>query len=225
MDKYKRIIGLFLCVLVISSLSGCSDNAAATGLNVNQTKGVSDVLAAGMAEEDKKKDNIDPSKGNGTESETVSYSESESKEESSGINEEISEDQTYLEYYQGLASEEASEKTDGIDVDLTALSSTMVFAEVYNMMMDPMSYIGKTVRMNGSFTIYHDDEKNRDHYACIIQDATACCSQGVEFVLTDDYTFPEDYPEEGEDICVTGVFKTYKEGKYTYWALMDAKKD
>ncbi|ETP73646.1 hypothetical protein UYO_0283 [Lachnospiraceae bacterium JC7] len=217
MDKYKRIIGSLLCVLVISSLSGCGDNAAATGLKVDKTKGVSDVLEAGMAEEDGKKDNIDLSKGNET--------ESESKEESSGVNEEISEDQTYLEYYQGLSSEETSGKTDGIDVDLTELSGTMVFAEVYNMMMDPMSYIGKTVRMNGNFTIYHDDEKNRDHYACIIQDATACCSQGVEFMLTDDYSFPEDYPEEGEDICVTGVFKTYKEGKYTYWALMDAKKD
>ena len=30
------------------------------------------------------------------------------------------------------------------------LSSTMVYSEVYNMMVDPESYIGKTVKMDGS---------------------------------------------------------------------------
>ena len=39
--------------------------------------------------------------------------------------------------------------TPGIDIDLTALSRTMVYSEVYNMMMTPENYIGKVVRMNG----------------------------------------------------------------------------
>ena len=57
----------------------------------------------------------------------------------------------------------------------------------------------------------------------MIQDATACCSQGMEFVLNNDYKFPEDYPAEGEDITVTGVFETYKEGEYLYCHLRDSK--
>ena len=38
-----------------------------------------------------------------------------------------------------------------VDVDLTKLSSTMVYSEVYNMMSSPESYMGKRVRMKGSF--------------------------------------------------------------------------
>ena len=55
-----------------------------------------------------------------------------------------------------------------------------------------------------------------------ISDATACCSQGIEFVLTDDYTYPDDYPERGSEICVMGVFDLYEEGTYTYCTLRDA---
>lgn len=36
-----------------------------------------------------------------------------------------------------------------VDVDLTKLSSTMVYSEVYNMMNSPKEYVGKTVRMYG----------------------------------------------------------------------------
>lgn len=44
---------------------------------------------------------------------------------------------------------------DGAEVDLTVLSSTMVYAEVYNMLYnDPESYLGKTVRARGEFSIY-----------------------------------------------------------------------
>ena len=61
---------------------------------------------------------------------------------------------------QNQATEKASESapttsgsaqnTDGIDVDLTKLSSTMVYSEVYNMMYTPDDYIGKTVKMKGA---------------------------------------------------------------------------
>lgn len=51
---------------------------------------------------------------------------------------------------------------------------------------------------------------------------TACCAQGMEFVLTDDYSYPNDYPREGDEITVTGVFDTYMEGDYMYCTLRDA---
>ena len=37
------------------------------------------------------------------------------------------------------------QNADNFEVDLTNLSSTMVYSEVYNMMSTPASYIGKTV--------------------------------------------------------------------------------
>ncbi len=112
--------------------------------------------------------------------------------------------------------------TEGVDVDLTILSSTLVYSEVYNMMTLPEEYIGKTVRMEGMFSYYHDDTTGKDYFACIIQDATACCAQGIEFELEGDHKYPDDYPEDGGYVKVEGVFTTYKEGEYEYCTLKNA---
>lgn len=110
-----------------------------------------------------------------------------------------------------------------VDIDLTALSSTMVYTEVNNMMTTPEQYIGKTVKMSGSFAVYHDEETDVYYFACLIADATACCSQGIEFELAGNYTFPNDYPAVESEICVSGVFDTYQEGEYRYCTLRNAK--
>ncbi len=112
--------------------------------------------------------------------------------------------------------------TEGVDIDLTILSSTLVYSEVYNMMALPEEYIGKTIRMEGLFSYYHDDTTGKDYFACIIQDATACCAQGIEFELEGNHKFPDDYPEEGGYVKVEGVFTTYKEGDYEYCTLKNA---
>lgn len=52
-------------------------------------------------------------------------------------------------------SEQPQASADGVDVDLTVLSSTMVYSEVYNMLYnDPAHYLGKTVKARGGFSIY-----------------------------------------------------------------------
>ncbi len=114
------------------------------------------------------------------------------------------------------------QSADGIDVDLTKLSSTMVYSEVYNMMVSPDKYIGKTVKMNGAFAFYEDPETKKQYFACIIADATACCSQGLEFILTGEHTYPNDYPELYSDITVTGTFETYEENGFKYCRLTGA---
>ena len=115
----------------------------------------------------------------------------------------------------------AQEAAD-VDVDLTKLSKTMVYSEVYNIMVNPDDYIGKTIRMGGAYNIFVDETTGMTYYYCVIQDATACCAQGIEFILTDDYKYPDDYPDEGENITVVGNFDTYMEGEYLYCTLRDA---
>ena len=88
------------------------------------------------------------------------------------------------------------------------------------MMTAPENYIGKRVRMNGSFTYAKGD--GRYYFACIISDATACCAQGIEFILKDGRKFPDEYPVKGTEITVSGVFDTYKEGSYQYCQLINA---
>ena len=128
-----------------------------------------------------------------------------------------------------MACGTAPAKSGNVDVDLTQLSSTMVYSEVYNMMTEPDTYMGKTVRMNGQFAIYQMVDENNEiipgklYFACVIADATACCQQGLEFVLSGEHTYPEDYPELGTEITVTGTFGTYEEGGYRYCQLTEAK--
>ena len=42
---------------------------------------------------------------------------------------------------------EPSQSDGRVDVDLTRLSSTMIYSEVYNMILTPENYIGKSVKM------------------------------------------------------------------------------
>ena len=88
------------------------------------------------------------------------------------------------------------------------------------MMNTPENYMGKRVRMKGAFAVAQGDDKY--YFACLISDATACCAQGIEFVLREERAYPDDYPQEGTQITVTGVFDTYNEGERQYCQLVDA---
>lgn len=112
---------------------------------------------------------------------------------------------------------------ESVDVDLTKLSSTMVYSEVYNMMYSPKSYVGKTVKMSGTFVVYTNQDESLFYPAVVIADATACCSQGLEFILEGNPSYPDGYPEMDTEITVIGVFETYKEGNDIYCRLKDAK--
>ena len=114
------------------------------------------------------------------------------------------------------------ESTD-YDVDLTVLSSSMVYAQVYDMVTNSESYMGQSVKMRGPFNYYLDPETGKEYFAVMITDATACCSQGIEFVLEGDYKYPEDYPAIDTEITVTGNFNCYKDGIYTYCQLTNAE--
>lgn len=126
-------------------------------------------------------------------------------------------------------SEQPQASADGVDVDLSVLSSTMVYSEVYNMLYnDPAHYFGKTVKAKGTFSLYQlvtDGVLQPDPvaYACIIADATACCAEGMEFVLEGDYTYPDDYPELGAEITVIGEFQSYEENGMTWYHLVNAR--
>lgn len=113
-------------------------------------------------------------------------------------------------------------------VDLTALSSTMVYAEVFAMMSSPEDYVGKTVKMQGIFSkgqLYAAGSLNDGGtvFACVIQDATACCAQGIPFELAGDYTYPQDYPELGDAITVVGTFEIHQQEGMQFCRLRDAE--
>ncbi len=111
------------------------------------------------------------------------------------------------------------EPDESVDIDLTAMSSTMVYSEVYPMCFYPENYIGKTVKMDGMQSYYFDMATGNSYYACIITDATACCAQGIEFQLSDG-NYP---PEDTKYVAVKGVFDLYEEDGANYCTLRDAE--
>ena len=192
----KKILIFIFLIIGITLISGCgSDNTAGNRIP-DGTSQVLKVLEEQMAATD----------GNNTSSEvTRRGSDTAAPTPVPGI------------------SAEALSTEEGIDVDLTQLSSTMVYAEVYNMMVNPEVYMGKRIKMSGTMNVLYDAANDKYYFACIITDATACCAQGVEFVLTDDYRIPEDYPEAGTEITVVGTFDTYWEINSLYCTLRGSK--
>ena len=59
-----------------------------------------------------------------------------------------------------------SENAEAVDIDLTKLSNTMVYSQLYNMVVSPDKYIGKTVRLRGKYGVYDGESgKFREHAA------------------------------------------------------------
>jgi len=109
-------------------------------------------------------------------------------------------------------------ETEGIDIDLTLLSSTMVYAEVAGLMFEPDDYVGKVIRVRGESVSFYYEETDTTYHNVLVSDATACCAQGIEYLL------PEgaEYPPDGVEITVTGEFELYEEEGLFYCRLKDA---
>lgn len=109
------------------------------------------------------------------------------------------------------------------EVDLTALDTQMAYVQLSNMMLYPEEYRGKTVKLRGRFA--HAEEESRAFFVCYLMDATACCSQSLEFETDDAYDFPAGYPATESEITVYGVFDTYEYNGYDMYRLLHAELD
>ena len=126
---------------------------------------------------------------------------------------------------QGAPSTNNSQSTtnaptsEKVDIDLTKLSGTMIYAEVYNIMTEPEKYIGKTMKIRGIFKSYPAEDPSINYFFVIIPDATACCESGMEFIWSGEHTFPDDYPEVETEIEISGVFSSYQENGNPYFYI------
>lgn len=117
-----------------------------------------------------------------------------------------------------------AEKPNNDDlVDLTVLSSTMVYGQVFDMMEAPEAYMGKTIKMSGSYYASYSEETKHTYHYVVVQDATACCQQGLEFIWNGEHQYPDDYPADGTEIEVIGVFESYEELGQTYYYIATDK--
>ena len=120
------------------------------------------------------------------------------------------------------ASAEPASEPLQVDLDLSRMSGTIVYAEVYNLMYDPSPYLGKVLRIRGYYSFFRDPVSDSVYYACVIPDATACCMQGIEFVPVEEPADPDEYLEDSADITVTGRLEIYEDNGVSYLHLVDA---
>lgn len=106
-----------------------------------------------------------------------------------------------------------SSKVGDVDVDLTTMSSTMVYSYVADMLANPSNYKGQLVRMGGDSNTTHGGT-----HSCIVYDALGCCTEGIEYMLDES----EDYPNDGTGITVVGTFATYTKGDNKYFVLVNS---
>lgn len=107
------------------------------------------------------------------------------------------------------------EDSGNYDIDFTTYSDTMLYSGVYDLLSNQDSNIGKTIRIKGIFAIYCNEDNTKKYYAVTVQDATMCCSLGLEFLLENN----ENYPEEGSIIEVSGVLDYYDEDGIPYFYI------
>ena len=113
-----------------------------------------------------------------------------------------------------------------IDYDLTKMNANMVYATVLNIMENTSAYIGKVIKARGPFRPFDGLNPDYCYPAIVIQDATACCASGLEFLL---YDVPRcsrnggnGYPELEEEVTIVGRLETYLDYYTMYIRLGDA---
>ena len=108
-----------------------------------------------------------------------------------------------------VEEEQVSDEPDPtVDYDLTVMGSDMVYATVFQLMVNPEEYEGKTFKVSGTYDEMTFEDTGVTYHFVVIADALACCSQGLEFLWDDE---GKEYPQIGHEVTCKGTFETYKE--------------
>lgn len=83
--------------------------------------------------------------------------------------------------YYGTSFEEISAPKTDVEIDLSKMNADLAYAFIFQLVVEPEKYEGKTIRMTGTFETFYDNEPLGRHDYCIITDVLACCAQGLEF--------------------------------------------
>ncbi len=224
----RHSIMLISVLSMVLTITGCGGNPQTIGRRLNTENAMDKVLNQKTNSETPEEESKSE-----TTTETRSIKEMETKAETENTTDiepasatEATSEPTYGQVMNGDSSVIAQYKSEGVDVDLTLMGSDLVYATVYQMMSKPEEYEGKTIRIEGKYYASYYPITDKYYNYCLIADALACCSQGLEFELGGDAVYPDDYPTDQSQVIVTGVFETYTEEAgqtFYYCRLKDAK--
>lgn len=111
-------------------------------------------------------------------------------------------------------------KIEDDTIDLTIISSTMVYSQVNQIVSNPTDYLNKTIKAKGYYQSNYLASTDNYYHFIIIADALGCCKQGLEFIWSGEHNYPDDYPPLGEEIIIQGIYSSYVELNIIYYCIM-----
>ncbi len=106
-----------------------------------------------------------------------------------------------------------------VDYDLTKMTGLMAYSFIFEVLVNPEEYRGDVIKANGFFYRGISEFTGRHFNYVMVGDDTACCWQGLEFLIDGVENIDENYPEQNVDIEVTGELKSYDAAGYTFFYL------
>ncbi|WP_296013116.1 hypothetical protein [uncultured Treponema sp.] len=200
-------------ILILLAVLSCSAKKSYSAGGVPKQNKVANIIEEKIKEEsssDNRQQNASSgnydnyySYGSGTEndsSQSTDSSYSNGEEQNSSGSAQTSSSSTY-DYYGSSFEEISAPKTD-VELDLSKMNADLAYAFIFQLVVEPEKYEGKTIRMTGTFETFYDNEPYGRHDYCIITDVLACCAQGLEF---ESAKVPGIEP--GQKITISGTLK------------------
>jgi hypothetical protein len=103
------------------------------------------------------------------------------------------------------------ETKQGVDIDLTQMSLTMVQATMTNILNQPGQYLGQTIKLTATHFLMYDDRTDRTFHLAIVGVEDACCAIPIEF-----RTVNGDYPADEAFMEIIGTFSSYEDDGFRY---------
>lgn len=97
---------------------------------------------------------------------------------------------------------------------MTALSETIVFGQVFQLVYDPEAYEGSTYKIDGRYEFYTIPNTDEIIYFVVIEDAAGCCPQGLEVRFPDHITPPDSF--ENVLLKATAYPEPFEKNIYVY---------
>ena len=108
-------------------------------------------------------------------------------------------------------------ETVEVDLDLSTMTTSIAYAQMVAILREPAAYVGKTLRIAGSFNY----SELRQRAVIIVADKSACCETSLDFITAQDLAYPDDYPGLYKRFTVVGTLTASEEAEIGY-LLADA---
>lgn len=105
---------------------------------------------------------------------------------------------------------------DPPDINLVGLSYPIVYAQVYDLILEPEKNLGKTLSIQGSYFNIEFTATNQVTHLILVTDSAGCCELALEFTVSGNPSWPADFPSRYSEIKLTGLLDILRAGENSY---------